>query len=640
VSNSPTQFKLARVERDRGPIAVVTIDNNEDHTKPTSLGRAALESLAVVLDVLEGEHWAGLLLTGKPFVFCAGADIGEFPNVRTPEQAIEGSRAGHELFSRLRALPYPTLAAINGACLGGGVELALNCDWRTISTGVRHFAAPEVALGIIPAWGGTQLVPRLLGAEIAVKFMVESPLRQNRMLDGAKAFELGFADALLEPVEFVDESLRFLLEKLDGGKRDTPAADLSDAAEVVRKARSRVDDQVHGAAPAPYEALDLIAGAATWTLEEGFRAEEEAVGRLMPAPEAQASVYAFDLIERRVKQGVGIPDAKPRKIEKVGIAGAGLMARQLAALFLKRLEVPVVMRDLEQGIVDEAIEFVQNEQRKDFLKTIVGGGTDWSVFEGCDLVLEAVFEELSVKREVFAEVEAVVSSECILATNTSSLSVADMAAELAHPERLVGMHFFNPVAVLPLVELVRAPETDDVTLATAWDVSKKLRKRGVLVKDAPGFVVNRLLTRMTAVLMDALEHGNTVEETDEAALRIGIPMAPSVLLQVVGPRIALHTLETMHGAYPERFPLSETLSNYADGREDVVVRGDNRRSVEELHEAILNALADEIRHLLDEGVVGEAADVDTCLILGAGFPLFRGGITRYLESSGRVLAPA
>jgi 3-hydroxyacyl-CoA dehydrogenase len=202
------------------------------------------------------------------------------------------------------------------------------------------------------------------------------------------------------------------------------------------------------------------------------------------------------------------------------------------------------------------------------------------------------------------------------------------------------MHFFNPVAVLPLVELIRTPQTDDVTLATAWDVSKKLRKRGVLVKDAPGFVVNRLLTRMTAVLMDALEKGNTVEETDEAALKIGIPMAPSVLLQVVGPRIALHTLETMHGAYPDRFPLSETLRNFADGREEIAVTGDARRSVGEIHEAVLDALADEIRHLLGEGVVAEAADVDTCLILGAGFPLFRGGITRYLESSGRTLVHA
>jgi 3-hydroxyacyl-CoA dehydrogenase len=187
---------------------------------------------------------------------------------------------------------------------------------------------------------------------------------------------------------------------------------------------------------------------------------------------------------------------------------------------------------------------------------------------------------------------------------------------------------------MPLVELVRTAETDDTTLATAWDVTNKLRKRGVLVRDAPGFVVNRLLTRMTSALMDALEHGNTVDETDEAVLRLGLPMAPSVLLQMVGPRVANHVLETMHEAYPDRFPLSPTLQGYAEGAREIVVVGDNRRSVEEITEYVLESLADESRHLLEEGVVAEAADVDTCLLLGAGFPFFLGGITKHLDESG------
>ena len=204
-------------------------------------------------------------------------------------------------------------------------------------------------------------------------------------------------------------------------------------------------------------------------------------------------------------------------------------------------------------------------------------------------MLEAVFEELDVKREVFAEVRKV-APDAILATNTSSLSVEAMGAD-------VGLHFFNPVAVLPLVEVVRTPTTTDEQIATAWDVVGKLRKRGVLVGDAPAFVVNRVLTRMTTVLMDALEHGNTVEETDEAALSLGLPMAPSVLLQMVGPRVANHVLETLHEAYPDRFPLSPTLANYAEGSEEIVVRGDARRSVDEIREAVLEAIADEVaRH--------------------------------------------
>jgi 3-hydroxyacyl-CoA dehydrogenase len=237
-----------------------------------------------------------------------------------------------------------------------------------------------------------------------------------------------------------------------------------------------------------------------------------------------------------------------------------------------------------------------------------------------------VFEELDVKREVFAEVREV-APDAILATNTSSLSVEQMGAD-------VGLHFFNPVAVLPLVEIVRTPQTTDEQLATAWDVVKKLKKRGVLVGDAPAFVVNRVLTRMTTVLMDALENGNTVEETDQAALSLGLPMAPSVLLQMVGPPVANHVLETLNDAYPDRFPLSPTLANFAAGQEEIVVTGTTRRTVEQIREDALEAIADEIRHLLDEGVVAAAADVDACLILGAGYPFFLGGITKHLDQTG------
>jgi 3-hydroxyacyl-CoA dehydrogenase/enoyl-CoA hydratase/carnithine racemase len=645
VASAPTQFKLQRIETRAGPVALVTMDNGEDWQKPNTFGEAALRSLEETLGGLQTHDWRGLLLTGKPFVFAVGADIGEFAEI-SRERAREGGEAGHELFGHLRDLPFPTLAAINGAALGGGVEIALHCDRRTISSDVRHFACPEVLLGLIPGWGGTQLIPQLVGAEQAVTFIVENPLRQNRMLNAEQAFEAGFADALLEPVEFLDESLAFLVAKIEeGAGKRRPAADLSDAAEVVRKARSRLDGQVHGAAPAPYRALDLIEGAAKWSLEEGYRAEEDALAELLPGPQAQASVYAYDLVERRAKRGVGIPDAEPRRVQKVGLVGAGLMARQLALLAVRRLEVPVVLRDLTQEQVDDAIAWVRGELddlvrkgrlaegRARFLGSLVTGGTEWETFAGSDLVLEAVFEEMTVKKEVFAELERVVVPECVLATNTSSLSVTEMGADLEHPERVVGMHFFNPVAVLPLVELVRTPQTDDATLATAWAVTGKLRKRGVLVRDAPAFVVNRLLGRQGAVITDALDHGNTVEETDEAVLRLGVPMAPSVLLQLVGPRVANHVRHTLHEAWPDRFPLSATLESLAEGGEPVVVEH-APRTVEEIHEAVLEALADEVRHILEEGVVAEAADVDTCLILGAGFPFWLGGITKHLDQTG------
>ncbi|HUZ98758.1 MAG TPA: 3-hydroxyacyl-CoA dehydrogenase NAD-binding domain-containing protein [Gaiellaceae bacterium] len=593
-----TVFKLNRA----GSIALVTIDNGEDYRVPTTLGRSAFESAVEVIDELERGDWSAAVFTGKPFIFCVGADIDEFGHIDDPR---EGIRAGHSLFARIGALPFPTVAAINGACLGGGLELALHCDARTIASNVRHVGFPEVALSIIPGWGGTQLLPRLVGPETAARVIVLNPLRQNRLLTATEAVELGIADRLIEPVEFVDESLAFARE-LASNKlllaRGEP--DWSELETVLRKTRARVDDAVHGATLAPYAALDLIAGARDWTVEEGYAAEEQAMAELLPSPEARASAYAFTVVERRSKRPPNLPEAKPRAVQKVGIVGAGLMATQLATLFLRRLEVPVVLRDLEQSRVDDALVSIRSDV-KPFLGTIVDGGTGWEQFEGCDLVLEAVFEELDVKREVLGQVRRIAPS-AILATNTSSLSVEAMGAD-------VGLHFFNPVAVMPLVEIARTPATTDEQLATAWDIVKKLRKRGVLVGDAPGFVVNRLLTRMTTVLMEALANGNTVEEADEAILSLGMPMAPSVLREMVGPAVAQHVLETMHASWPDRFPLTAPS-------------GGERRTLEEIREEALAAVADEVQHLLAEGVVGDPADVDACLILGAGWPLFLGGV--------------
>jgi 3-hydroxyacyl-CoA dehydrogenase/enoyl-CoA hydratase/carnithine racemase len=597
-----TVFTLNRA----GSIALITIDNGEDYRVPTTLGRSAFESAEAVIGQLERGDWSAAVFTGKPFVFCVGADIDEFGRIEDPR---EGIRAGHSLFSRIRALPFPTVAAINGACLGGGLELALHCDARTIASNVRHVGFPEVALSIIPGWGGTQLLPRLVGPEAAARVIVLNPLRQNRLLTAQDAVELGIADALLEPVEFVDDSLAFAqslaLERAE--------PDWSDLDNVVRKTRARIDDAVHGATRAPYAALDLIAGAREWTIEEGYEAEEDAMAELLVSPQAQAAAYAFTVVERRSKRPPTLPDAKPRAVQKVGIVGAGLMATQLATLFLRRLEVPVVVRDIEQERVDSALASIRGEV-KPFLATIVDGGTSWALFEGCDVVLEAVFEEMEVKREVLAEAREA-APDAILATNTSSLSVEAMGAD-------VGLHFFNPVAVMPLVEIVRTPRTTDNQLATAWDVVKKLKKRGVLVGDAPGFVVNRLLTRMTTVLAEAIAGGNTVEEVDEAILSLGMPMAPSVLREMVGPAVALHVLETMHASWPDRFPLTPTGAG-------------ERRTLEEIRERALEAVADEAQHLLAEGVVADPADVDACLILGAGWPLFLGGaVTR----SGKMAA--
>ncbi|MER3409644.1 MAG: 3-hydroxyacyl-CoA dehydrogenase [Thermoleophilia bacterium] len=639
-------FFLQRVETRAGPLALVTLTDGEDWRRPTVLGRAALESGRRVVAQLEEGEWVAAVVTGKPFVFCAGADIDEFPTVRTRTQAIEGSRAGHQLFGRIRALPFPTVAAINGACLGGGLELALHCSARTISASVRHLGLPECFLGLVPAWGGTQLLPRLVGPERAVEVIVANPLRQNRLLDADQARALGLVDRVYPVVDLVDSSIAFALELAEKGLPSRPEPDWTSLEETMRRARAHVDDVVHGAAPAPYRALDLIEGASRWTIEEGYRQEEEAIADLLPGPHAQASVYAYMLVERRARRGLGRPQAAPRPLRKVGVVGAGLMGTQLATLFLRRLRVPVVLQDVDQGIVDRALGQVRAElegaarrgrlssERARFLGSIVSGSTSYQGFHDCDLVIEAVLEELEVKQRVLAETEAQVAKEALLATNTSSLSVTAMAKALARPERLAGMHFFNPVAVMPLVEIVRTPLADDVSLATAFQVATDLGKRPVLVRDAPAFVVNRVLARLMRVVLDAIEHATPIEEADRAILGLGLPMAPSVLLQMVGPRVAAHVLETLHRAYPDRFPLSPTLANYAQGRDEAAIVEERPWSQEEVRGRALEAIADEVRHLLEEAVVGSAKDVDTCLLLGAGFPFFLGGITKHLDQTG------
>jgi enoyl-CoA hydratase/carnithine racemase len=296
---SGTQFDLERLDTRVGPVARVTIRNDSGGRRPNTFGESALQSLADVLGRLRTRDWRGLLLSGSDGSFGAGADIDEFSQI-TAERAREGSRAGHELFGRLRELPFQTLAAIDGAALGGGLELALHCDHRTVGSDVRHIGFPEVFLGLIPAWGGTQLAPRLVGGETAVRLVVENPLRQNRLIGAEEALELGLVDQLFAADELLERSLELLLERIEAGEgKRRPDADLSGLGDIVRRARARVDDTVRGQAPAPYRALELIEGAATWSVEEGYRAEEDAVAELLPGPEAQASLHAFDVVERR-----------------------------------------------------------------------------------------------------------------------------------------------------------------------------------------------------------------------------------------------------------------------------------------------------------------------------------------------------
>jgi len=665
-----TRFYTRFYESPVGKIAILTMDNGHDYKKPNTFSEAAMMSLNEALNqVLKEKDVKGLMLTGKPYIFAAGADLTEVPFITTFDQGYQIGKVGHTIMKRIMDLPVPTLAAINGVALGGGLEISLYCKYRTISQSAQGIGFPECFLGLIPGWGGCTLIPKLLGPEKALELIIFNALNQNRMINGPQAFKMGLADRMFEGAEFFDESLSFLQDIIAGKVQvERRPVSANNVKPLIAKARAFVDSKVHGAAPAPYRALELIEGAGTaWNVDRGFEEENKALGDLIKTRQCKASIYSFDLVNRYAKKPKGIPDVKPRPINKVGVIGAGLMASQLAQLFIYRLGVPVVMKDIKQEFVDKGCGYVQQEFRKmaekgkmsearaRYLSSLLKGTLDYSDFADCDFVIEAVFEQMEVKKQVFAETEAVVRSDTILATNTSSLSVTEMAADLKHPERVVGFHFFNPVAILPLVEIIRAGNTNDLTLATAFGLSKNLKKNGVLVKDAPAFLVNRILTRMLVDCLTLVDEGATFQQVDDALLALGLPMAPFDLMALVGPPIAYHVTETLNRAFgPERFPLNSNLKALIDAKRPAIyVPGNNKEKrvdpeveklwvksgskefhPEEIRERILSNLARETDLILMEKVVGSSMDVNLAMIMGAGWPFFMGGLTMYLDLAG------
>ncbi|MEU4664010.1 3-hydroxyacyl-CoA dehydrogenase NAD-binding domain-containing protein [Micromonospora chalcea] len=643
------------------PAALITLDNGFDHTKPNTFGPAGLTSLDEAITAALAAEPALIAVTGKPYIFCVGADITSLPALENREQALEIGRLGHRVFARLKDSAVPTFAFVNGAAMGGGLELALHCHYRTLSAGAAALALPEVSLGLIPGWGGTQLLPNLIGIPAATQVIIQNPLMQNKMLKPKQAAEMGIADVLLEPADFLERSLEWAAGVVRGEVAVTrPEVDKDMWAGVLYFARQTLDQRLHGAVPSAYKALDLLETAKDADFATGTAAEDDALADLVFSEELRSGLYAFDLVQRRAKRPAGAPDKDlARPVTKVGIVGAGLMASQLALLFARRLQVPVVMTDLDQSRVDKGVGYVHTQIEKAVSKGrmdkgtaaklygLVSGSVDKSVFADADFVIEAVFEDLGVKKQVWAELEKIVKPEAVLATNTSSLSITEMAADLEHPERVVGFHFFNPVAVLPLLEIVRGERTDDATLATAFAVGKQLKKSSVLVKDAPAFVVNRLLTRFLGTVFAAVDQGTPLDVANSALDPLGLPMRPLALLQLVGPAVAYHVGGTLHEAFPDRFGVSENLKRIADSGQPIVVDdqindevakllvvGDEPLTAEQVRQNALDALAQEIRLMLDEGVVAEAQDIDLCMILGAGWPFHLGGVTPYLDRTG------
>ncbi|WP_354529872.1 3-hydroxyacyl-CoA dehydrogenase NAD-binding domain-containing protein [Nakamurella sp. UYEF19] len=654
-----------------GQVALITLDNGLDHTRPSTFGPLGMAELNTALDAAFAANPTAIAVTGKPFVFAVGADLSQTATVVDRETALATGVLGHSTFKRLRDSTIPTFAFVNGAALGGGVELSLACHYRTLAANAAMMALPEVFLGILPGWGGTQLLPKIVGPENAVTVIIENALNQNHMMRPKEALGLGVVDVVLEAADYLEQSFAWMSGVLDGRvsvpRRDFAAAEFDDQwTSALERGKLIADMRTHGASPAPYRALELIALSRTADLATGLAAEAQGLADLIVSQQFRAGLYSFNLTQKRALKPAGAPDlALARKVTKVGVIGAGLMAGQIAMLFAQRLHVPVVLTDVDQARLDKGLAGVHRKiaeraaQRKmtpdeaNRLTALVTGSLDYQAFSDADFVIEAVFEELGAKRDVFAALEKVVSPDAVLATNTSSLSITDMSADLQHPQRVVGFHFFNPISVMPLLEIVRTASTSDEIAATALSVAKTLKKGPIFTADAPAFVVNRLLTRFMGEIIAAIDEGTDPAVADGALAPLGLPMTPIMLLQLVGPAVALHVTETLHGTFPDRFEVSENLRRIVEAGHRTLVswtdtgeqgldpeiaalwqQGTNPSTGEQVRERALAALAQEARLMLDEKVVAAAADIDLALLTGAGWPFWLGGITPYLDREG------
>jgi len=658
-------------------LALITLDNGRDHTRPNTLGPATLTELGATLASLKARAAAGeiqaVAITGKQYILAAGADLSDITRVGSKDNARLVAQLGHKVLGSLGELGVPSFAFVNGLALGGGLEIALNSTYRTVDASAAAIALPEVFLGIIPGWGGAYLLPNLIGIENALEVVISNPLKQNRMLKPQQAYDYGIFDAIFPAATYLESSLAWADGVLTGAvkveRKNEPGKieRLTKWPIAIKVARGMLESKIGTVPRSPYAALELLDKAKGGTKAEGFAREDEALADLVTGDQFAASMYAFDLVQKRAKRPVGAPDKTlAKKVTKVGIIGAGLMASQFALLFVRKLQVPVLITDLDQARVDKGVAYIHDEIGKleakgrldadaaNKLRALVTGTTDKSLYADCDFVIEAVFEEVGVKQAVFGEIEKIVAEDAILATNTSSLSVEEIGSKLEHPERLVGFHFFNPVAVMPLIEVVKTPTTTDAALSTAFVVAKGLGKNAVLTADAPGFVVNRLLAKVMGEAARAVYEGTPVADVEKAFAPLGLPMGPFQLIDLVGWKVAAHVQDTMVHAFPDRFYANENFHQLAELPEVVEkdkggrVTGFSKAaekalkghvgsapaSADTILRRVQDGLATEIKLMLDEGVVPEVEDIDLCLILGAGWPFIDGGASPYLDREG------
>lgn len=682
-----TTLKLSFPEAD---VALLTFDDPQSGAN--ILSGHVLEALERHLDELDKKKGlAGLVIcSAKPGMFIAGADLKEFVTwLDSPKEEVSAhSRRGQELFARLAKVNYVTVAAIDGTCVGGGLELAMWCDRRVLTDGEKTaLGFPEVKLGLYPGWGGTARMPRMIGLSNAIELVTG-----GENIDARTAAAMDLANDVVDKSSADTAEDRLLTAAIRMVRaeqatqqfrrdRDRWAAPLAisdtELGFLGATASAYIQQQTKGHYPAPLVALEVMLGAAGADIETACRMEADEFARLFGSPVNRALLNVFFLQDRN-KKGAGIK-AEPRKIVSAGVVGAGTMGQGIAAANVKRGILTAIMDSsqpvLERGLKGVLNEVSYNKQTKgpdvqrvvEFAPLINGTLSDIELCRS-DIIVEAIFENPQAKRHLFARLEPLVRDDAILASNTSTIPISELAEGLERPERFCGLHFFNPVRQMPLVEVIRGRKTSDATMATAAAYARALGKSPIVMNDGPGFLVNRLLLPYMNEAVLLVCEGADLRKVDKAAKAFGMPMGPFTLYDVVGIDVAVHAGQTMVRSFPDRVVPAQLLQQLADvgrigqksgkgffdygppkpGRSPRGVdspevaaliekcRGGNTRkfSSDEITDRLFLPMLLEATRVLEDRIVSDVRDVDLGLILGIGFPPFKGGLFFWADTIG------
>jgi 3-hydroxyacyl-CoA dehydrogenase/enoyl-CoA hydratase/3-hydroxybutyryl-CoA epimerase len=667
IAEAPVATGAFRIERD-GDLAIIWFDLPGE--KVNKFSSTVMQEFSGVVDQMEKATDVRRIIvaSAKPGIFIAGADVSEFTKATSQDLAREYTRFGQQVLHRFSKLPQVKVAAINGACMGGGCELALSCDWRVISDSPKaSIGLPEVKLGIFPAWGGATKLPRLIGLPAALDIILN-----GKTLDGRRAKKVGLVDEVVEPGILMEVARRFAAR----GPRNIPGRtkfyiEGNPLARklIFRKAKQAVIKQTGGHYPAPLAVLDVIDHGLSTGVDAGLAKEVDTVAPLILGDVAQNLVKLFFLMEESKKDPVS---AKPREIRDVGVLGAGVMGGGIAQIVADKTPASVRMRDINWNAISggmkaaakiwkrkvERRRMTRSEMQRNLAR--ITGTTDWTGFARADMVIEAVIEKLDIKQKVLAEFEGLSKPDAIFATNTSTIPITDIAAQAARPENVVGMHFFNPVDRMPLVEVIRGQKTSDAALVTVASFARKLGKTVVYCNDGPGFVVNRILAPYMNEAGFLLEEGNSIESIDKAMVDFGMPVGPVALLDEVGIDVAAKVAGILSAAFKDRMPKSKVVDAlyekqrygkknnkglyvYEQGKRKgpdaevyrlFGVSAPHPANEKEVVDRMVMAMVNEASLIVDEKIVLSAGELDLAMIMGTGFPPFRGGLLRYADSMG------